>query len=417
MKEYNSEQVPVSTPPEFNPFDANFRANPYPVYRYLREQDPVHMTAFGMVALSRYSDCVKVLKHPSVSSDSRNSASYQRKLARGHAPERVFGEVAGVRPFLFMDAPDHTRLRGIVQKAFTPKVVNDLRSSIRDLVDEMLTPAIKRGAMEVVADIAYPLPVHVISHLLGVPSDDYDLFKEWAREFARAHDPGGPTSSLEGQERAANSFLEYFQGVIYERRRRPAADLVSQLIAAEDEGNKLTEEELLSTLILLLVAGHETTVNLIGNGFLALGQNPDQFERLARDSSLAKASVDEILRYDAPVQMTSRVMMDDVIISDKEISKGDEVLVLLASANRDDERFHEPDVFDVGRPNNRHLSFSLGPHFCLGSMLARLEGEILFSELAARVDEFLLDDDALQYKDYFVLRGLDALPVEFRGAS
>ena len=418
MEQRSSAEALVSTPLEFNPFDASFRADPYPVYQRLREEDPARLTAFGMVALSRYSDCVKVLKHPSASSDSRNSTAYQQQLARGDNSGSVFGEVAGVRPFLFMDPPDHTRLRGMVQKAFTTKMVNSLRSDIREAIVEILAPAVRRGSMEVIKDLAYPLPIQVVSRLLGVPSGDYELFKEWAQEFARAHDPAGSLShlELERRERAASSFLEYFRRVIYERRKRPADDLVSHLIAVEDEGNRLTEEELLSTLILLLVAGHETTVNLIGNGFLALSKNPAQFGRLSRNPELARSAVDEILRYDAPVQLTARVMLDEVVVADRIIARGDQVLVLLASANRDAAQFDEPDVFDIERQNNRHLSFSLGSHFCLGAMLARAEGEILFTELATRIDELVLDEDTLRYKDYFVLRGLDVLPVTFKSS-
>ena len=406
--------VTVTEPLAFNPFDPGFRTNPYPVYRRLLDEDPVHQTPFGMLVLSRYRDCAALLRDPRTSSDATNSTMYQQWMA-GRDPEEVFGELAGMRPFLFMDPPDHTRLRGLVQKAFTPKTVESLRPRIQELVDELLEPAIERGSMEVIEDFAYPLPVRVISELLGVPHEDHETFKGWSKEMARALDPdfATPPDVEERREQAAKAFVEYFQALIAERRRQPRDDLLSALIAAEDEGHKLTERELLSTLILLLVAGHETTVNLIGNGVLALCRNPQQRERLRRDPSLARTAVEEVLRYDPPVQFTARVALDDIDIDGTTLEKGGQAILLLAAGNRDPEQVADPDSFDVGRQDNRHLAFGLGAHFCLGAPLARVEGQVALEAVATRLGELSLAVGQPEYKENIVLRGLAALPVGF----
>ena len=410
--------VTVTEPLAFNPFDPGFRTNPYPVYRRLLDEDPVHQTTFGMLVLSRYRDCAALLRDARSSSDASNSTMYQQWMA-GRDPEEVFGELAGMRPFLFMDPPDHTRLRALVQKAFTPKTVESLRPRVQELVDELLAAALERGSMEVIEDLAYPLPVRVISELLGVPHDDHDRFKGWSKEMARALDPdfATPPDVEERREQAAKAFVEYFQALIAERRRQPRDDLLSALIAAEDEGHKLSEKELLSTLILLLVAGHETTVNLIGNGVLALGRNPDQLARLRNDPSLARSAVEEVLRYDPPVQFTARVALDDIDVDGTTLPKGGQAILLIAAANRDREQFADPDVFDVGRQDNRHLAFGLGAHFCIGAPLARVEGQVALAAMATRLADLELAIEQPEYKENIVLRGLAALPVTFSAAT
>jgi cytochrome P450 len=410
--------VTVTEPLAFNPFDPSFRVNPYPVYRRLLAEDPVHRTPFGMLALSRYRDCAAILRDPRSSSDASNSTMYQAFMA-GRDPEEVFGAMAGMRPFLFMDPPDHTRLRALVQKAFTPKTVENLRPRIQELVDDLIAPALERGSLEVIEDLAYPLPVRVITEMLGVPHDDHETFKGWSRELAGALDPdfATPQDVADRRERAAAAFVEYFQALIAERRRQPRDDLLTALITAEDEGHKLSEKELLSTLILLLVAGHETTVNLIANGVLTFTRHPDQVERLREDPSLGRAAVEEVLRYDPPVQFTARVALEDMDIDGTTLEKGGQAIVLVAAANRDPEQFDHPDTFDVGRQDNRHLSFGLGAHFCLGAPLARVEGRVALEAIATRTTDLALTVDPPEYKDNIVLRGLAALPVTFRSRA
>ena len=404
----------MTEPLGFNPFDPSFRVDPYPTYRRLLAEDPVHKTPFGMFVLSRHRDCATVLRDPRSSSDASNSNMYKAFMA-GRDPEEVFGALAGMRPFLFMDPPDHTRLRGLVQKAFTPKTVENLRPRIHELVDELMAAAFERGSMDVIEDLAYPLPVRVITEMLGVPLEDHETFKSWSKELAGALDPdfATPDDVLERRERAATAFVDYFQALIAERRRRPREDLLTALIAAEDEGHKLSEKELLSTLILLLVAGHETTVNLIANGVLAFARHPDQLARVHSDPSLVRTAVEEVLRYDPPVQFTARVALEDIDIDGTTIGKGDQAIVLVAAANRDPEQFEDPDAFDVGRPDNRHLSFGLGAHFCLGAPLARVESQVALETVATRVADLALAVDQPEYKTNIVLRGLASLPVTF----
>jgi cytochrome P450 len=410
--------VTVTEPLAFNPFDPGFRVDPYPTYRRLLAEDPVHRTPFGMLALSRYRDCAAILRDPRTSSDASNSNMYKAFMA-GRDPEEVFGALAGMRPFLFMDPPDHTRLRGLVQKAFTPKTVENLRPRIQELVDDLMAPVMERGSMEVIEDLAYPLPVRVITEMLGVPLEDHDTFKGWSRELAGALDPdfATPDAVAQRRERAASAFVDYFQALIAERRRDPQDDLLTALITAEDEGHKLSEKELLSTLILLLVAGHETTVNLIANGVLTLCRNPDQLRRLRQDPSLVRTAVEEVLRFDPPVQFTARVALEDIDIDGTTLGKGDQAIVLVAAANRDPEQFDHPDMFDVGRQDNRHLSFGLGAHFCLGAPLARVEGQLALGAVATRLDDLALAVDQPEYKTNIVLRGLASLPVAYRPSS
>jgi cytochrome P450 len=299
-------------PALFNPFDPGFRVDPYPVYRRLREESAVHQTVPGTWVLSRYADCAALLRDPRASNDARNSVEYQA-LARDQNGSGAQGFDVEGRSFLFLDPPDHTRLRGLVSKAFTPRVVEQLRPRIQQIVDDLLDSVASNERIEVIEDLAYPLPVQVISEMLGVPSSDSEVFKGWSRVLAQGLDPT-PAMDPEQQARlveASTAFTDYFRALIAKRRRAPAGDLLSALIAVEERGNTLTEPELLSTCILLLIAGHETTVNLIGNGLLALLRDPNAMTRFRDDPSIEKTAIDELLRYDPPVQLTSRILLDD----------------------------------------------------------------------------------------------------------
>jgi cytochrome P450 len=398
----------------FNPFDPSYRVDPYTVLKRLREEQPVYRSPLGFTALSRYSDCATILRHPSASSDDRKAEGWRDDVIKmGLDPDVVLQE--STLPFLFLDPPDHTRLRGLVNKAFTPRVVEQLRPRIQAIVDELLDAAANRGSLEVIEELAYPLPVVVISEMLGVPSEDNETFKAWSREMARSLDPDFvlPPEVLERRQRASEEFADYMRGLIAKHRSEPQDDLLSALIAAEDEGSKLTADELVSTAILLLIAGHETTVNLIGNGILALLRNPDQLAKLREDPSLIKNAVEEMLRYDPPVQLTGRSALADIELGDVTIRKGEQTVLLLGGANRDPAQFPEPDRLDITREDNRHLAFGMGIHFCLGAPLARVEGQIAIGEFARRVRNPRLAVDPPPYKENVTLRGLAALQVQF----
>jgi cytochrome P450 len=321
-----------------------------------------------------------------------------------------------LRPFLFLDPPDHTRLRGLVSTAFTPRVIERLRPRIDQLVAELLEEAADRGRLEVVADLAYPLPVVIISELLGVPPEDQSRFRGWSKVMAAALDPEllVPPDVLQRRATVVSEFSEYFQGLIAERRRQPADDLLSALVVVEDQGDRLSEEELLATLILLLVAGHETTVNLIGNGVLALLRHPDQLARLRSDPGLIKNTVEEVLRWDPAVQLDGRTALSDITVGDVTVPAGGQALLLIAAANRDENHIADGEKFDITRPDIRHLSFALGAHYCLGAPLARAEAQAAISGVLRHFPAIRLpaDNSGLRYRDTLVLRGLEALPVE-----
>ena len=403
-------------PVVFNPLDPNFRIDPYSVYARLRSESPVHQSAFGAWVFSRYADCVAILRDPRSSSDGRNSEAYENAIEQGllNSDELEMSS----QSFLFLDPPDHTRLRGLVSKTFTPKVVEGLRLHIQSLVDGLLDKVAEKGSLEVIEDLAYPLPVNVICEMLGVPPEDHVTFREWSREAARSLDPEEalPPDVVELRKKTFDSFRGYFSTLIDQRRKEPKEDLISALIAAEEAGDKLTEGELLSTSILLLVAGHETTVNLIGNGMLALLRHPDQLEKLRDDPSLASSAIEELLRYDPPVQLTGRTALEDMEIGGATIRKGQQMVLLLASANRDPDQFPDPDRIDIARKDNRHMAFGFGVHSCLGAPLARIEGEIAISSLLRRFRGLALRTEAPEYKENIVLRGLQSLPVSFSTA-
>lgn len=402
----------------FNPADPSFRADPYPTYARLRELDPVHHAPWGAWVVSRYADCLAVLKDPRASSDPSRSDAYRRALEQGllKPAEEALGRAP---PFLIRDPPDHTRLRGLVSTAFTPKVVEGMRPRIQQIVDELLDRAADHGEVELIEEIAYPLPVRAICELLGVPPEDHDTFKGWSRLLSRAMDPEPllPPEAIEGRRQAGNAFMQYFDDLIERRRQQPRDDLISALIAAEEAGDKLSHEELLATCILLLAAGHETTVSLIGNGTLALLRHPDQLGRLCDDPSLARSAVEEFLRYDAPVQFAFRAAKAELDVGGRSIPEGGQLILLLASANRDPQQFPGPDRLDIGRQENHHLAFGFGVHFCLGAPLARLEGEVCFSTLVQRFRRLQLLTEALEYKENIVNRGLRTLPVGLSLAS
>jgi len=383
--------------------------DPYPVLASLRAASPFAQFDGAFVVVGRHADCSAVLRDPNASSERGRSlmaAAGQRRVRE--------------RPsFLSLDPPDHTRLRRLVSKAFTPRTIAQLEPRIRAVTGELLTAASGAGQLEVISQLAYPLPVRIISEMLGVPVEDHPRFAGWSARLAHSLQPGFGLNHEEAEARdeaaqlAREEFAAYFRELIAARRARPEPDLLSELIRAEDDGAKLTEDELIATCVLLLVAGHETTVGLISNAILALLRNPDQFDLLRADTTLAAGAVEETLRYDAPVQMTGRVVRGGMTIGDVTAPDGALLLLLLAATGRDPEVFDDPDRFDIRRGATGHLAFAAGPHFCLGAPLARLEATIVLQMFVARVLEPELDLSALNYKPNFNLRAPDQMFVRF----
>jgi hypothetical protein len=395
----------------FDIFSPGFREDPYSAYEQIREAEGFHLSPVGIWVFARHEECSSILHSSSFSSDQRNSDIYKSFMEQASDTARRV-DAERQRVFLFLDPPDHTRLRGLVSKAFTPRTVNDLKSRIEEIVKAVISDAKSKGGMDVIEDLAYPLPVTIISEMLGVPPEDFDTFKGWSGELARSLDPdiAVPDDVIRKREGSAQAFRAYFSDLIEDHRKTPKDDLLSALIAAEDQGDKLTHDELLSTCVLLLIAGHETTVSLIGNGFLAMANHPDQFEALTSDPSKSRAAVEEVLRYDPPVQLTGRVALEDVQVGDSSIPSGSQTLLLLGAANRDPRVYEDPDSFDIGRGATAHLSFGAGIHFCLGAPLARLEARIAFEELAKSCTGIELDGKPA-YRKNIVLRGLSELPI------
>lgn len=391
----------------FNPFDPDFRRDPYPVYEWLLAGDRVRVSPMGLWIFPRYEDCAAILRDRRFSADSRNAEGYEAGSA-GEGDGRLFNEN---RPFLFLDPPDHKRLRGLVSKAFTPRAVEAMRPRIEEIVAELLDSTEGKEEIEVIADLAYPLPVRVISEMLGVPPEDSDRFRQWSDDLARSLDPDFAVTDTSAREQAAEAFRDYFTSLVDERRSRPGDDLLSSLIAAEEEGDRLSEAELLTTCILLLVAGHETTVNLIANGVLALLRHPAQHALLASQPDLITTAIEEFLRFDPPVQFTGRIALEDVEVAGEVVPKGRVALTLLAAANRDPDQYGNPGNLDIARDPNPHLAFGMGIHHCLGAPLARIEGQVAIARLVERYPGMQLAADDVEYKQNVVLRGMVALPV------
>ncbi|BCI55680.1 cytochrome P450 [Mycolicibacterium litorale] len=386
------------------------RADPYPLYADLRAAGPVVLPSANLVVFSAFAECDEVLRHPASASDRLKSTVAQREIAAG-AVARPFGAPG----FLFLDPPDHTRLRRLVSSAFVPRVVKALEPDIVSLVDTLLDEVAAKGEFDAVADLAYPLPVAVICRLLGVPLEDEPQFSRASALLAQSLDPFLTVTgqAAEGFERRLEAGLwlrEYLRELIARRRAEPREDLISGLIAAEEAGDQLSEDEIVATCNLLLVAGHETTVNLIANAILAMLRDPDQWRALAADPRRASVVAEETLRYDPPVQLVARIAAEDMTVNGVTVPKGDSMLLLLAAAHRDPDAFERPDAFDPDRAHIRHLGFGKGPHFCLGAPLARLEAAVALSAVTTRFPQARLAAEPV-YKPNLTLRGMETLSV------
>lgn len=399
--------------PLFNPLSPDFIRDPYPSYERLRTVDPMHQTPLGPYVASRHAEASLVLR------DKRFGKDYLDRTIRRYGPEIMDEPVFRSMKhwMLQQDPPDHTRLRGLVVKAFTARRVEDMRPRIQQIVDDTLDRIIPQGHMDLIEDFAFRLPVTIICDMLGVPEDHREVFYKSSRDGGRLLDPV-PLSRAEIDEANTSNVAAqlYFQQLFELRRRSPGDDLTTQLVQAEEDGNKLSNDELTANIILLFGAGHETTVNLIGNGLLALHRNPDQLALLKSNPALMTNAVEEFLRYDSSVQLTGRVALEDIDdLGGKKIPKGESVLCLLGSANRDPAVYPDrPERLDVKRPNVRPLSFGGGIHFCLGAQLARIEAEIAIATLLRRLPDLRLDDAKNpEWRPTFVLRGLKRLPASW----
>jgi cytochrome P450 len=409
----NEHAQAAAAAPLFDPLSPEFIRDPYPHYDGLRRVDPVHITPHGMYLISRYSDVSAVLRDKRFGKDfvERTKRRYGAKIME----EPIFRSMS--HWMLQQDPPDHARLRGLVVKAFTARRVEDMRPRIQEVVDQTLDCVIPRGSMDLIEDYAFRLPVTIICDMLGIPEEHRELFYTGSRDSGRILDPVPLTPEDIAKSNAAYLMAQmYFQQLFELRRKQPGDDLTTQLVQAEEDGSKLTNEELTANIILLFRAGHETTVNLIGNALLALHRNPDQLALLKVRPELITGAIEEFLRYDSSVQMTGRVTLEDIDdLGTRKIPKGESVLCLLGSANRDPAVYPEgADRLDIARPNVRPLSFGGGIHFCLGAQLARIEAEIAISTLLRRLPDLRIDDvENPEWRPTFVLRGLKRLPASW----
>src|SRR5438128_4229552 len=394
----------------FHLLDPEILANPYPLYHRLRTEAPVHWDPYLHAwVVTRYADVVTVLHHFSA-----NRTPTPEQFTAMDLPE--LGPIAQMmtRQMLFMDAPAHTRLRGLASMAFTPARVEVLRSHIRSILDDLMAPLLRAGRMDVIGDLAAPLPAIVTAEMLGVPTSDCDKLKAWSADFAEVlgnfqHNPDRASRTL----KCVEEMTDYFRDAIRAQETHPREGLINSFMTAEIDGDRLTEEEIIANCIVTMVGGQETTTNLIGNGLLTLVRHPDQLQRLRADLSLIPSAVEELLRYVSPSQHTARIAPEDIELGGKLIRKRQATIAVMGAANRDPERFPEPDRLDITRQDNRHVAFAWAAHFCFGAPLARLEGQIAFETILRRLPNLALEPQPLVWRHNLGLRGLAALPVVF----
>jgi pimeloyl-[acyl-carrier protein] synthase len=390
--------------------DPEVLADPYPLYQRLRTEDPVHWDPFLHAwVVTRYEDVVRVLQGFSA----LRTPTPQQLADMGLTSLGPIAQLM-VRLMLFMEGPAHTRLRGLCSQAFTPARVEALRAHIQDIANRLLDEAIPQGEMELIADFAAPLPSIVTAELLGVPIADHRMLKDWSADFAEMlgnfqHNPDRTSRVLN----TVSEMTAYFEDAIREQRVRPRDGLVHSLLTAEVDGDRLNNDEVVASLIVTMVGGQETTMNLIGNGILSLLRNPEVAEELRNNPPLISSAVEELLRYESPSQHTARLAQDDVELGGKLIRKRQAVYAVMGAANRDPVRFPDPDRLDIRRPDNRHVAFGFGAHFCFGAPLARMEGQVAFATILRRLKNLQLKPGPISWRNNLGLRGLNALPLSF----
>jgi cytochrome P450 len=403
------------------------RADPYPHYARIRENAPLFRSSMGSWIVTRFDDCQRVLRAPYFGKGSDQDATARMRIARWGIPDEeaddFFEFFERRQSMLTLNPPDHTRLRGLVARAFTPNTVEALRPHVISLCDGLLDAMAEVGgnrqSVDVMRELAFPLPVAVIGELLGVPVADRTQFQALVRAATRILEPTSDVEALRGARAARISMEQYFEELIAERRQRPADDLLSELIAVSDGSDRLTQDEVISTAILLFAAGFETTTNLIGNGLSALLSHPAELARLRAsvdDPEAVQRAVEELLRWDSPVQLDGRVVLRATEVSGQHLAPGEQVMTLLGAANRDPRRFRDPESLDLGREEGAPMSFGSGIHYCLGAALARLEGQVCFGRLLTRFKDVQLGETGIAHRDTITLRGLARLPVELTPA-
>jgi len=387
-----------------NPADPEFRANPHPYLKQLRERDPVNETPVGVWRLSRYDDCVRLL----------TQVRTGVRMTDGTFPGENLVPNGGPAQFMLQqDPPNHTRLRKLVSKAFTPRAIERLRTRAQEVTDECLTGVAARGQMDVIADLALPVPSTMICEMMGVPITDRARFTEWTADATHLLAAMfAPPDIIQRGMQAASQLRAYFEALIAERRAHPRDDILGDLIRAEEAGDRLSASELLSQCIGLLIAGFETTIGLIGNGVLTLIRHPDQLALLRRRPELIESTIEECLRFDGPIALTPRFLHEEAEFGGKRIAKDTQVWAMLFAANRDPARFPDPERFDITRENNHHLAFGGGAHFCLGAHLARMEAQVAIGTLVRRLDRLELATDELDW-GRSLFRVLGSLPIHF----
>jgi pimeloyl-[acyl-carrier protein] synthase len=385
-------------------------ANPYPLYAQLREEAPVYFDPFLHTwVVTKYADVMKVL----LTFSADRTPSPDQLAAMGMSAIAPIAQVM-VKQMLFLDAPAHTRLRSLSATVFSPRRVKVLEEHIRAIANDLIDKALRKGSMDVMSDIAEPLPAIVTAELLGVPVEDHDQLKDWSKDFAEMlgnyqHNPNRIPRVLKSTE----EMTKYFRSQLDEQKKAPREGLIQSLLTAEINGDRLTDEEIIANTIVTMVGGQETTTNLIGNGILTLLRNSEEKNRLMADYSLIPSAVEELLRYESPSQQTGRIAREDVMIGGQEIKKGQAIIAVMASGNRDAERFPDPDTLDVARTDNRHLAFGWAAHFCFGAPLARLEGQIMLEAMLRRLPQLELESENLTWRENLGLRGLTSLRVKF----
>jgi cytochrome P450 len=406
-------QTPTSPSGELSLYhllDPEILANPYPLFHRLRDEDPVHWDPFLHAwVVTRYKDVVTVLHHYSAA----RTPGPEQLTEMGLSALNPIAQVM-VKQMLFLDAPAHTRLRALAAHAFTPSRVEVLRGHIRDVTNSLLDRVQAAGHMDVIADLAEPLPCIVTAEMLGVPVEDYQQLKLWSQDFAEMlgnfqHNPDRVPKIL----KSVNEMTSYFRSAMREQRLHPRGGLVSSLMNAEVQGDRLSDDEVIANCIVTMVGGQETTTNLIGNGVLSLLRKPDQLEKLRHDLALIPSAVEELLRYESPSQHTARLAPEDTVLGGKRIRRRQAVIAVMAAGNRDPERFADPDRLDITRTDNRHLAFGWAAHFCFGAALARIEGQTAFELMLRRLPDWSLDPAPLAWRTNLGLRGLLKLPIHF----